>query len=130
MQKRPSILPAALFLVLGILLTVFWLSTRTPPQGVTKNISVEVIHADGSEASFSYVTDHNYLGNLLEEEGLISGSDSPFGLFVETVDGETANYAEDGSWWQLLCNGEEVPTGVDGVTILDGAVYSWIFTAD
>ena len=65
-----AIMPAVLFLVLGILLTVLWRFNHSEPQISGKTISVEVIHGDGTEKSFSFQTEHGYLGNLLLEEGL------------------------------------------------------------
>ncbi len=126
-----ALMPAVLFLVLGILLTVLWRLNRPEPQITEKTISVEVIHSDGTEKTFSFRTEHGYLGNLLLEEGLISGQDNTvYGLLVDTVDGETADYEADGSWWQLLINGAPAPTAVDGVTVTFGTVYTWVYTTD
>lgn len=94
-------------------------------SGETKSITVEVVHKDGSTAEFTYETEESSLGALLADEGLIAGEKGSFGLFVQTVDGETADYDVDGSWWMLSCNGEEVLTGVDAVEIEDGSVYTW-----
>ncbi len=56
-----------------------------------KEISVLVLHGDETEKSFSHQMDAEYLGEVLEREGLISGEMGQFGLFITTVDGETAD---------------------------------------
>ena len=77
---------------------------------------------------FTYGTNEDYLGTVLVAEGLIQGDDSTYGLMIHTVDGETADYAADGSWWQLTCNGEPAVTGADQVALEDGALYRWTYT--
>ena len=127
-KNRIVLLAAAVFcLVLALMLAALHLTAVQPAAG-SKNISVEVIHKDGSEKSFSYSTDEEYLGKLLLDEGLISGSDSSYGLYVEAVDGETADYSVDGSWWALSINGEFAQTGADTTPINDGDVYTWTYT--
>ena len=113
---------AAMLVLLGV-----WYGTRPETQTGVKNITVEVVHKDGSEKSFAYETDLDYLGELLKEEKLISGPEDQYGIFVETVDGETAVWEVDGGWWSLSCNGEDAQTGVDDVVIEDGCVYTWTY---
>lgn len=119
---------AVLVCVLALALFALWRFTRPEPAEGVKTVTVEVTHSDGAEAEFTYQTDLVYLGELLEQEGLISGSDGAYGLFVDTVDGETADYAADGGWWRLTCGGEDADTGVDSVPLEDGGVYGWIYT--
>ncbi len=128
-KKIGAAVGVALFLVLAVVLGVIWRTTRPEPVSGGKHITVEVIHSDGSEAQFTYDTDEEYLGTVLVNEGLISGSESDYGLCVETVDGETADFAADGSWWKLSCNGEDSQVGVDSVVINDGDRYTWTYTA-
>ncbi len=118
----------ALFLVLAVVLGVIWRTSRPEPVAGAKHITVEVGHSDGSEARFTYDTDEEYLGTVLVNEGLISGSESSYGLYVETVDGETADFDADGSWWRLSCNGEDSQVGVDSVVVNDADRYTWTYT--
>lgn len=123
-----GILAAAVFCVLALVLWRVWQSSRPGTAEGTKTVEVEVTHGDGSTAEFTYRTDLEYLGELLQQEGLISGSEGPYGLFAETVDGETVDYNRDQSWWRLQCNGEDVTTGVDAVALHDGDRYAWFYT--
>jgi len=128
-QKKSRIaLGVAAFLALLIALSVIWYTNQPEPQSDEKSIVVEVVHKDGSEKEFSYQTDLEYLGDLLKEEGLISGTEGEFGIFVNTVDGELADYSVDSGWWKLSCNGEDSQTGADYVVIQDGAIYTWTYT--
>lgn len=130
-QKKRTwagIIPAAVFCALALVLLLVWQFNRPVPEAGNKSVVVEVTHGDGTTAEFRYQTDLEYLGDLLTEEGLISGTDSEYGLFVDTVDGETADYNKDGAWWRLTCNGEDAATGVSEVVLADGDEYGWIYT--
>lgn len=123
-----GIIAAAVFCALALGLWRVWQSSLPETAEGAKTVAVEVTHADGSTAEFTYHTDLEYLGELLLQEGLIAGSEGPYGLFVETVDGETVDYAKDQSWWRLQCGGEDVTTGVDAVVLHDGDRYGWFYT--
>lgn len=123
-----GILAAAAFCVLAFGLWSLWQSSLSGTAEGDKTVTVEVTHADGTTAEFSYQTDLEYLGELLQQEGLISGSEGPYGMFVETVDGETVDYAKDQSWWRLQCNGEDAVTAADAVVLHDGDRYAWFYT--
>lgn len=123
-----GIIGAAVFCALAFGLWRVWQSSLPETAEGSKTVAVEVTHADGSTAEFTYQTDLEYLGGLLLQEGLISGSEGPYGLFVETVDGEAVDYTRDQSWWRLQCNGEDVTTGVDAVVLHDGDRYGWFYT--
>jgi len=126
-QKKSLLATGGLVLAVLVMLGV-WYATRPAPQEGMKHITVEVCHGNGTTNTFIYDTDAEYLGELLREEGLLAGSESEFGLFVDTVDGEKADYAVNQSWWQLTCNGESAQTGADQVVIEDGSTYAWVYT--
>lgn len=94
------------------------------PQAQTgdKTVSLQVTHGDGSVADFEIRTDGENLRAALEQEGLISGDESAYGLFVTTVDGETAD-GELRQWWCFTRGGEQLNTGVDDTLIADGEQY-------
>ncbi len=127
-KKLAPVLAAAAFVVLAAVLALVWRSTRPAPAEGAKHITVEVVHKDGGAKTFTYHTDAEYLGQVLVDAGLISGDSSEFGLYVTTVDGETADYDADQSWWALSVNGEFAQTGVDATPVRDGDAYTWTYT--
>ena len=58
---------------------------------------------------------------------LIAGDESEYGLFVKTVDGETADDANQ-EWWCFTKGGEMLMTGVDDTMIADGEQYEATLT--
>lgn len=91
-------------------------------------IKVTIVHADGSEKVLEYTTSEEYLGALLQAEGVIEGNDGPYGLEITKVDGEKAVYDEDKAYWALYENGEYALQGVDTTPIVDGGEYKLEYT--
>lgn len=81
--------------------------------------------ADGSTKTQAYETDAENLGEYLQQQGVIAGDDSEYGLYVKTVMGETLDYDTDGQWWAFYVNGELATSGVDSTQIEDGATYAF-----
>ena len=127
-HRRYLFAGAALLCALAVMMGMLWRYSRPETEDGEKQIVVEVIHKDQTEKEFVYQTDFSYLGELLLEEGLIEGTVGDYGLYVETVDGETADYSADQGWWQLSCNGERAQTGADSVVLHDGDRYTWTYT--
>lgn len=88
-------------------------------------ITVEVQGADGKSVTFTVNTDEETVGAALLKLGVIAGEDSDYGLYVKTVNGETADYDTDGTYWGLYINGEYAMTGVDATTLEAGATYAF-----
>ena len=136
MQKK------TLFLIIGIVLAVaalvgawFLLTPPAEPAAPTDPtaepgvaFTVVVVHSDGTEKTFSYRSEEEYVGTVLLEEGLISGENGQYGLYIKTVDGEKAVYEEDNAYWGFFIGDEYAATGVDMTPITEGAVYKLVYT--
>ncbi|MGN0448281.1 MAG: hypothetical protein ACI4GC_07025 [Acutalibacteraceae bacterium] len=84
-----------------------------------------VTHKDGSEYVFRVNTDSKTVGEALSENGLISGEEGPYGLYVKEVDGETLDYDTDGYYWAFYQGSTFSATGVDMTDIEPEAIYSF-----
>ena len=89
-----------------------------------KSITVEVTHLDGTTNTFEVKTDEEFLRPALEAEKLVSGTESEYGLFIDTVDGEYADSAKN-EYWLYTVNGEMASYGVDQQPIEDKDVYAF-----
>ena len=83
-----------------------------------------VVDAEGNEKTFEIHTDKTTVGEALLELKLIDGEDGDYGLYVKSVNGITADYNVDGTYWAFYINGEMAMTGVDSTNIEAGATYS------
>lgn len=117
---------AALLIVIAALLGVYRLTGGTAAQGA-KSITVEVVHGDGSLKTFDCDTEREYLGEVLADEKLVEGEEGAYGLFITTVDGETADDGKQ-QWWCITKGGEQLNTGADQTPIADGDHYELTLT--
>ena len=92
-----------------------------------KTVLVEVIAQDKS-VTFTIHSDKETLGEALTEHGLIEGEKGAYGLYVKKVNGITADYDKNQSYWGFNKAGESMMTGVDGTEIKDGDHYELVYT--
>jgi len=118
---------AALVLVAAVMLGVY-LGMRPEAEAGTKEFTVLVVHKSGEEKQFAYATEETYLGPVLLAKGLIQGEEGPYGLMISAVDGETADWNVDHSYWALFVGAEYATTGVDTTPVTDGGEYSLVYT--
>ena len=123
MKNKKLIIAVIAVLALAGLLLGFWFGTRAKTTQGQKSFSVTVVHADGTTKDFTYKSTEEYVGVALEEEGLISGEEGPYGMYICEVDGERAVYEESGAYWSFYIGGEYAQTGIDQTPIEDGATY-------
>ena len=74
--------------------------------------------------TFTIKTDKDKLGDALNEHKLLEGKD---GLYTK-VNGVTADYTVDQSYWGFYINGEYAMTGVDTTPISEQDHYSLVYT--
>lgn len=128
-NKKVLLAAIALLVVAGVMAAVYF-ATRPTVQGWTgsKTITVTVVHSDGKSEDFVFNTDEAYLGEVLQKGDFITGTPGEFGLYIETVDGETASWEENGAYWAFYVGEEYATTSVDLTPITDGAVYKLVYT--
>ena len=87
--------------------------------------TLTVTDKDGTESSFTIHTDKENVGDALTETGIIAGEEGYYGLYVKTVNGVTADYDVDQTYWAFYINGEYASTGVDSTPVTAGDTYSF-----
>ena len=121
-KTRNIIIAVALLLVLVIGAVLIWNANKPDAQEGGKALVVTVVHGDESSEDFSFTTDAENLRTALEEQKLIEGTESEYGLYVTKVDGEEADESQQ-QWWCFSKDGEDLMTGVDDTMIADGDHY-------
>lgn len=101
-------------------------SGTAAPAGTA--FTVVVTDLQGEQTTFHYTSDKDTVGDALLAEGLIAGEDSDYGLYVTTVNGITADWDKDQTYWAFYIDGEYATTGVDATRISEGATYSFVLT--
>lgn len=128
MKNQKTILAlVVLAAVIALLLDVYFAARPETTEG-EKAFTVTVIHADGTEKTFACTTGEEYLGPALLEEELVGGTEGPYGLTIDTVDGETASWEENRSYWALYVGEEYATTGADSTPVNDGDHFKLVYT--
>lgn len=117
-KKKTPLIALAVLVVVAIILGVVYFVTREEPVEGGKEITVEIVY-DDVDKSVTITTDEEFLRGAMEQENLIAGSDSEWGLYVTEVDGRAADDSIQ-EWWCITQDGEMTSTGVDEVVIEDG----------
>ena len=84
-----------------------------------------VTDKEGNETHFEIHTDKETVGEALLDLELIAGEAGEFGLYVKTVNGITADYDVDQTYWAFYVDGEYAMTGVDATAIEEGKAYAF-----
>lgn len=84
-----------------------------------------VVDKDGNETAFEIHTDKEIVGEALLDLELIAGDDGAYGLYVKTVNGITADYDTDQTYWAFYVDGEYATSGVDTTPIEEGKTYTF-----
>ena len=87
-----------------------------------KTINVEV-KAEEKMVTFTVNTDKETVGDALIEHNLIDGEDGDYGLYIKVVNGITADYDVDKSYWAFYIDGEYATSGVDTTDINENVTY-------
>ena len=127
MKKKLLFAVVALVLVAVLMLGVYSLTKPETAAG-SKTITVTVVHGDETSKDFVYQTDEEYLGAVLLAEGLVEGENGEYGLMISAVDGETADWNVDQSYWALFIGEEYATTGADSTPVADGGTYKLVYT--
>lgn len=126
-NKKTLVTILVLILVIGALLAVYFV-TRPKTTAGMKTFTLTVTHGDGTTKEFQYKSDLEFVGEVLLAEGIVTGSEGPYGLFIESVDGEKAVYEENGAFWSFYIGEEQALQGVDQTPVEDNGVYQLIYT--
>ena len=120
---------AALAVVIAVMAMLYAKFSEKPVEG-TKQITIEVIGKEKNSTTYELKTDAEYLRQAMEEaEGLtFEGEEGDYGLVIYTVNGDTANFNTDKSYWSFYVNGEYCNYGVDTQPVEDGDAFKIEYT--
>ena len=126
-KKNKQILFGVLGLVVAVVvLALLYINFRPQPKdaGGSKTITLTVVFADASTKEFTIKTNEDYLRGALEQENLITGDESDWGLYVKTVAGVTADDSAN-QYWALYIGDDYSQTGVDTTPVNDGDSFKF-----
>ena len=129
-MKLTRILAAAFFALLIAALALVYAAFGEKTVSGSKTISITVVNSAAEETAYSLKTDALYLRQAMDEcDGLTyTGSEGPYGIMIDSVNGERAVYSENGAYWGFSINGEYCNYGIDEQPVKDGDAFTIAYT--
>ena len=91
-------------------------------EGAT-SFTLEIVDLDGNTVTATINTNEKKVGDALQDLGIIDGETGSYGLYIKSINGISADYDKDGTYWAFYINGEYAMTGADMTKIEMGATY-------
>lgn len=128
--NKKLIIGVAVLAALVALFAVLFLLFRPKAVQGAKSITIEVVDNNANSTVYDVRTDAEYLRQAMEEtKGLeFSGTESEYGMMVETVNGVTADWNVDQSYWGFFVNGEYCNYGIDTQPVMDGDAFQIVYS--
>ena len=126
MHKKSVFFAILLAAVMAVFLGI-WYVARPQTSAGEKDLTIQVVHSDLSSQTFEVTTSAEFLAEVLTEHDIVQGEDGPYGLYILTADGETADEANQ-EWWCITRGGESLTTGASETPISDGEAYELTLT--
>ena len=128
MKNKKIILAVMALAAVIALMAGLYVTTRPEAQEGSKQVTVQIVHKDGTEKNLEFGTDHAYLADLLLEKELVTGyASEEYGFTIESVDGVTADWAADGAYWALYEGEDYATTSAAGIVLVDGGLYRLVY---
>ena len=130
MKNKKKLLGIGLIIVLiAAMALVYGKFSEKPVEG-SKNITIEVVNSNEESKVYELKTDAEYLIEAMEEaDGLtFEGKEGEFGMSIMTVNGETADFNVDASYWAFYVNDEYCNYGVSEQPVEDGDAFAIVYT--
>ncbi len=118
-----------LVVIIAAFALIYGAFSEKPVEG-SKAITIEVINQAGETKEYETKTDAEFLMEAVEEikDLEVLGEEGPYGMMIESVNGETAIYEEDGAYWSIMVNGEYGMNGIDSQPVEDGDEFQLVYT--
>lgn len=131
-DRKKIIIGAVILVVLLAAFAVIYVVFGPKAAQESKEYILKVVDDNGETTEYTGHTDAEYLRGALEElekadDLTIEGEESDYGLFIDTINGVTADYSKDKAYWALYVNGEYGNYGVDSQPLTDGDIYSLVY---
>lgn len=131
-KNKKTLLAVLLFALVIVVLGGIYYFTGPETEEGAKQVEITVVNKAGEQTVYEVKTDAEYLIGVMEdarELGLtFEGDEGDYGLMIDTVNGETAVYTEDGAYWGFSVNGTYCEYGVSEQPVADGDAFEIKYT--
>ncbi len=125
-KQNKTLYMTAIVLFLAIFSAVMIYKTAGPePTEGEKAVTIQVIDNQDQAITYEINTDAEYLSEAMKQcKGLtFIGTEGPYGVMLQTVNGVTASYEKNQAWWSIYVNEEVGNYGADQQPVTDGDIF-------
>ena len=129
-NKKGIIAGIVILVVLVAAFLIAWSALKPQTNTGAKTVTINVINSEGETKEYVVKTDAEYLRQVMDEaKGLTyEGVEDATSFMVMTVNGETADWSVDQSYWGFYLNGEYCNYGINEQPVADGDVFTIEYT--
>ena len=133
MKKNNKLMMAVLALAaIALVLVLIFVLNKPKGQQGSKKVTLIVQDDQGAEKKYEFRTDAEFLYDalkpLMEEKKLsVEAEESTYGLYVNAVNGVTADFAKDQAYWAIYVNEEYGQYSIDTQPVADGDVFKLVY---
>lgn len=124
MNKKIIIAIIAFLLVIAAVVGAYAVFGPKTTEG-SKDVTIEVIDDKGESKKYEIKTDALYLNEAMEEAGITYDAE---GTYVNAVNGVTADYNVDQSYWAFYVNDQYCNFGITEQPVNDGDSFKIEYT--
>ncbi len=91
-----------------------------------KAVTIEVVDQTGASTVYEVKTDAEFLYDAIlnDSEIKLEGEEGDYGFYITAVNGVTADYNVDASYWSLYVNGDYGQAGISEQIVNDGDSFA------
>jgi hypothetical protein len=125
MKKNKKIyIAVAIVAIVAVAMFSLYKFFAKPTSTGSKTVTLEVVDDQGNSKKYTEKTDAEFLNEFMDqlvEEKTFSyeSSTSDYGLFINSVNGVTADYTKDKAYWAIYVNGEYGTYSADKQPVTD-----------
>lgn len=124
MNKKTVIAIVAFAVVIAAVIGAYFAFAPKATEG-SKSVTIEVVDDKGAGKEYSVKTDALYLSEAMTEAGISYEAED---TYVNTINGITADYDKDKSYWAFYINDEYCNYGIFEQPVNDGDVFKIEYT--
>lgn len=129
-SKKGAIAAVIVLIVLVAAFLIAWKYLKPQTSAGAKTVTINVVNSEGETKEYVVKTDAEYLRQVMDEaKGFTyEGVEDATSFMVMTVNGETADWSVDQSYWGFYINGEYCNYGINEQPVADGDVFTIEYT--
>ena len=129
-NKKGLIAGIIVLVVLVAAFLIAWKYLKPETSAGAKTVTINVVNSEGETKEYVVKTDAEYLRQVMDEaKGLTyEGIEDATSFMIMTINGETADWSVNQSYWSFSVNGEYCNYGVNDQPVADGDVFTIEYT--